>query len=156
MSYHIRDEPRPGALSGVAVNPLWPLLAVMLGGTWLSWPWFALNGFAVGSPSRSRELGLAIGGFAGSYAIIIGVFVLNSMGVVEGVGVRYALLVLTVWKIAVSYVLFMLQGRSFHLYEYYGGKVRNGILVVFVALFVGRKTVLDAVGGSLLLTLLLS
>jgi len=43
--YRIADEPRPGALSQLAVNPLWPLLAVMLGGTWIAWPWFALNTF---------------------------------------------------------------------------------------------------------------
>ena len=52
MSYRIGDEPRPGALARVAVDPMWPLLAVMLGGVWLSWPWFVLNGVVVGSPTR--------------------------------------------------------------------------------------------------------
>jgi hypothetical protein len=149
VSYQILDDPRPSGLAHLAVNPLWPLLAVMFGGTWLSWPWFALNGFAVGSPTRRRELALAAGGFAGSLALALGVLVLVGAGVVRGVGISYALIALTVWKLGVTYALHTLQVRSFHLYEYYGGATRNGIGVVFLGGLLGRKAVLAAVAWPL-------
>jgi tetratricopeptide (TPR) repeat protein len=63
--YRIIDEPSPSSLARVAVKPFWPLLASMLGGTWLAVPWFILNGFALGSPTRRREAllaALAVGG----------------------------------------------------------------------------------------------
>jgi hypothetical protein len=148
MSYRIRDEPRPGALSAIAVQPFWPLLGVMFGGAWLSWPWFALNGYAVGSPTRGRELALALGGFAGSAAIIFGIASLAQAGVVEGVGIRYALVALTVWKLVVSYLLYAWQGRSFHLYEHFGGEVKNGLPVVVLAGFLGRRAVLGAISHN--------
>ena len=135
MSYRIEDEPQPGSLSQAAVNPVWPLLAVMLGGAGLSWPWFALNGFALGSPHRRQELAWAIGGFAGSVAILLLIFSLAHAGVLAGLGVSYALIGLIVWKLGVSYWLYTLQSRSFGLYRYFGGPVKNGALIVFAALF---------------------
>ena len=149
MSYRILDDPLPGRLAQVAVNPLWPLLAVMFGGSWLSWPWFALNGFAVGSPTRKRELALAVGGFAGTLGLAIGLGYLAGTRVLTGVAVQYAFVSLTVWKLAVSYLLFHLQNRSFHLYEYYGGTVRNGLAVALLGGFLARRPVLEAVDSAL-------
>ena len=34
-----------------------------------------------------------------------------------------------------SYWLYTLQNRSFGLYRYFGGPVRNGALIIFAALF---------------------
>ena len=62
--YRIADEPAPGSLAVVATSPLWPFIAVMLGGVWLSWTWFAVNSFAVGSPSRRREIIWIVAGLA--------------------------------------------------------------------------------------------
>ena len=143
MSYRIEDEPQPGAWTHLVVDPMWPLLAVMFGGAFVSWPWFAANGFAVGSPSRRRELALAIGGFVGSFVITMALVVLASGEVLGEVGIRYALISLTVWKLAVSYWLYLLQSRSFALYSHFGGTVRNGLLVVVVAAFT-RGRVLEA------------
>lgn len=155
MSYRILDEPRPGPLSTVAVNPFWPLLGVMLGGAWLSWPWFAVNGFAVGSPTRGRELGVALLGFAGGAVIVLTILQLAGSGVLEGGAVRYAVIALTVWQLAVSYALYALQVRSFHLYEHFGGTVRSGLGVVLLAFVIGRRTVASALAGSWLGLLLL-
>ncbi len=130
MSYRIHDEPRPGTLSHLVVNPVWPLFAVMFAGAGLSWPWFVFNGLAVGSPTRRREILWAAGGFLGSFALVVTVFSLADSEVLSKLGVQYSLLGLTVWKLAVSYWLFVLQTRSFHLYEHFGGRVRNGVLVV--------------------------
>ncbi|MEM7352080.1 MAG: hypothetical protein AAF657_14870 [Acidobacteriota bacterium] len=144
MSYRIEDEPQPGAWTHLVVDPMWPLLAVMFGGAFISWPWFAINGFAVGSPTRRRELALAAGGFVGSFLIMIVILALAGQGVFGEVGVRYALISLTVWKLAMSYWLYVLQSRSFSLYEHFGGTVRNGLVVVFLAYFL-RGRVAEAV-----------
>ncbi|MEM9598229.1 MAG: hypothetical protein AAGD06_28455 [Acidobacteriota bacterium] len=137
--YRLLDEPQPGAMAQLVVDPLWPLLAVMFGGAWLSWPWFALNGFAVGSPTRRRELAWAVGGFAGSAALVLALGFLTGRGILAGVGIQYALVGLTVWKLLVSYRLYMLQARSFGLYRYFGGAVRNGLVVIFLAFFFGQR-----------------
>ncbi len=139
MSYRIEDEPRPGALAYLVVNPVWPLFAIMFGGSVFSWPWFVLNGLAVGSPSRVREALWAAAGFVGNVVLIVGISVVASADLLGDLGVRYAFVAVTVWKLLVSYSLFVLQGRSFHLYEHFGGRARSGFLVVFLAFFVGQR-----------------
>jgi hypothetical protein len=134
-TYRIGDEPLPGPLQHLVVNPVWPLLAVMLGGVWLSWPWFVLNGFAVGSPTRRRELAVAVAGLAVSVLLVAIVVYLVGAGILGRADARYALVGVTAWKLAVCYWLYTLQTRSFGLYQYFGGKVRNGLWVVLAALF---------------------
>ncbi len=141
-SYHLADEPHPSTLNRFAVQPFWPLLGTMLGGVWLAWPWFALNSFAVGSPTQRREL-LWLGiGVAGALLLTVILVALYQQEVVSLTVARYALLGLTVWKLGVSYTVFMLQGRTFQIYEYYGGEVKNGLVVLLLAYLVGRPTVL--------------
>lgn len=149
MSYQIVDEPMPGGLARWAVHPLWPLLGVMFGGAWLAWPWFAFNAFAVGSPTRKREAMIAAGGFAGTLAIAFAIVALANLLRWPAAAVSYAVIGLAVWKLAVSYWLFSLQGRSFHLYEHFGGQVRSGLLVLLLAGFLGRRLVLQAVDSGL-------
>ncbi len=72
-AYHIPDEPRPAGLAHMTVNPFWPLLCVMFVGAGFSWAWFVLNGIAMGSPTRRRELWIAIGGLLGNAVLLIGV-----------------------------------------------------------------------------------
>ncbi len=141
MSYRIEDEPRPGGLARWAVNPVWPLFVVMFGGAAWSWSWFVLNGFALGSPTRKRETVWAVSGAIGNVVLVAGILVIASSGLIEQLGVRYTLVGLTVWKLAVSYRLFMLQSRTFHLFEYFGGQARNGMLVVFVAWFATQRLI---------------
>lgn len=130
MTYRIADEPRPGTLAHLAVNPVWPFFGVMFGGAALSWSWFIVNGAAIGSPTRRQELAWAIGGMIGSLALIGTILFLAGQGLLGRLGVSYSLVGLTVWKLAVTYWLFTLQSRSFHLYEHFGGPVRNGMLIV--------------------------
>lgn len=138
--YRILDEPRPGALAHLAVRPFWPLLGLMLGGFWLALPWFVLNGFAVGSPTRGRELAVSLGGLAGAAALTAAVLRLDRTAWIDSrLEVQLALLVVLVWKIAVAYHLCVLQSRSFELYEHFGGSVRNGIFVVLAALWFGPR-----------------
>lgn len=135
MTYRIEDEPRPGKLQTIAVRPLWPLLGVMLGGTWLAWPWFVLNAVAVGSPTLWREILWVAGGFVGAAGLIVGLFGLVGAGILPEAGIPYAVIALVVWKLLVSYRVYMLQARTFELYEYFGGTVKNGLMVAVAALF---------------------
>lgn len=133
--YRLEDEPSPGAWAHLVVDPVWPLFGIMFGGAALAWPWFLLNAFAVGSPSRWRETAIAVAGFAGSFALVALLAVLHGRGALGDLGLRYAIIGLTVWKLGVSYWLHVLQGRSFHLYEHFGGKVRSGIGIVILGAF---------------------
>lgn len=143
QGYHILDEPRPGGLSQWTVEPLWPLLAIMVGGVWLSWPWFVFNSLAVGSPTRRREIAWAVGGLAGTFALVLGLFALIS-GVPELEPYQsYLLVSIFVWKALVSYRLYLLQSRTFEIYQYFDGPVRNGLILVAAGWFL-RPHVLGA------------
>ena len=135
--YHIEDEPLPGPLQRIAVNPFWPLLAVMFGGAWVSWPWFVANGFAIGSPTRRREAAIAVAGLVGSVVLVLALLALAGSEILDRPTLRYAAVGLTVWKLGVSYWLYTLQSRCFGLYEYFGGPVQNGVLVLVAAAFLG-------------------
>ena len=139
MSYHIEDEPRPGRLARWSVNPVWPLFAVMFGGAAWSWAWFTVNGAALGSPTRRREIVWVLAGLAGSLVLLAGISALAEAGLIEKLGTRYALAGLTVWKLAVSYRLYLLQSRTFDIFEHFGGQVKNGLPVVVVAYFLTSK-----------------
>lgn len=155
--YHIPDEPRPGGLAHVTVNPFWPLLGVMLVGAAISWAWFVLNGFAMGSPTRKRELGFALGGLVGNAVLLIGaVNVASSLGVNGETALPYLLLIPVVWKLGVSYVLYMLQAGSFGIYEYYGGAVQNGWIGLILTYIAWRMLLLPALAEAPLVGLLLS
>jgi hypothetical protein len=112
----------------------------MFCGPWFSWPWFAFNGFAVGSPTRWREMGFSLLGF-GVCAILVGTVVtLAFKKILVGYAIEYAFIGVTLWKLWISYYLFILQVRTFHLYEYYGGAVRNGFLpLLLTAIFIGPR-----------------
>jgi hypothetical protein len=134
--YRFADEPDPSALSRFAVRPFWPLLGLMLGGAWLAWPWFVLNGLALGSPTRRKELGLAIAGFATVVVCALVLVVLLGLDVIDTRVARYSVLGITVIKLGFGYWITTLQDRTYPLYEHFGGTVRNGAGVVMAAFVV--------------------
>lgn len=137
-AYRIADEPKPGGLSHLTVNPIWPLFGVMFAGTWLAWPWFIFNGIAMGSPTLRKEIAIAIGGFVGATVLIYAIAVLGTQGFLGG-NIKYSLLALTVYKLGISYWLYVTQARGFEIYSYFDGIVRNGIVIVFLAAIFGRR-----------------
>lgn len=142
--YRLDDEPRPGALARLAVEPLWPLLGLMLGGAWLGLPWFVLNGMAVGSPTRVREAVLAAIGLLASLGLAFGLLYLWQGGILDKGSLQYAMLVLVVWKLAIGYALFVMQASTIELYQYYGGVLnRFGLPVVLLGAFFLRGLVLN-------------
>lgn len=151
--YRIVDEPQPGSLTQLAVAPFWPLLALMLGGAWLAWPWFAVNGLAVGSATRRREIGLVIGALVVSVVIAATVYLLDE-GTSEWV-IQLFVLALQIVKLGFGYALFNMQARSFGLFEYFGGTRRNGMFVVLAGAFL-RAKLLGAISDHTLLLLVLA
>jgi hypothetical protein len=141
--YQIADEPKPSPLARLAVNPLFPFLAVMLGGVWIAWPWFAFNSFAIGSPTRKREIAWLVGGILLALLLTAAVFVSVGLGALPVSGVPYAMLVITVVKLAVLYAVFLLQSRTIEIYQYYGGKLATGVWVLVLS-FYFRSPVIDA------------
>jgi hypothetical protein len=132
--YQIADEPAPSTLARYAVNPLYPMLAWMFAGVWFAWPWFAFNSFAVGSPTRRAELawlaaGLIVPPVVGSLLIAI----------LPPAADAYINLLVVVLKLVVVYAVFLLQSRTIEMYEYYGGKLANGIWPMLIALYLGHR-----------------
>lgn len=146
-SYRILDEPAPSGLGHLIVNPVFPLLSIMLAGAWLALPWFVFNTFALGSPTRRKELALAVAAPLGMVALSAGLAVLFALLKLPKGSLPYFMVLLTVWKLTVAYWLFDLQKRSFALHEHFGGQVRNGVPVLIGGLLV-RGTVLKAFGGA--------
>lgn len=144
-AYRLPDEPEPGALAGSVVRPLWPLLATMLAGPWVSWPWFVFNGVAMGSTTRRDELRWAVGGFVGCVAYALLLFLSFGAGLIGEGAVPYFVLLLVVLKLVVSYRLFLLQSRSFALHEHFGMPVSN----LGMALLVGATVLEGSVLGML-------
>lgn len=145
-AYQIADEPAPSSLARLVVNPVFPLLGVMLGGVWLAWPWFALNAIAVGSPTRRAELAWLGLGLVAIAALSLTIVTLFDAGVLPRAWLPYAILVVVVAKLAVVYVVYSLQSRTIEIYEHYGGVLRSGVWVVAAGFFF-RGRVIDALPG---------
>jgi hypothetical protein len=142
--YRIEDEPSSVGIPAIVVNPMWPLLAAMLAGSWLGLTWLAINSFALGSPRRYADLGLALAGFAGASIIAFGVIVAAEQQWLDHASVRYAMLAVVAWKLVLAYAIAMRQSPVLELYEYFGGQVRNGVFVMLAAAFIGRPLLANA------------
>jgi hypothetical protein len=143
--YRLPDEPTPGGLGNIVVHPAMPLLATMFAGTWFAWPWFIVNAWALGSPTRVRETVLALGGFVGNVVIVMLVLWLAATFALDK-SVPYLWTLLLVWRLGLSYQLVELQSRGFGVYQYYGGRVRNGLIVAIGAGLAFREPVMSWLG----------
>jgi hypothetical protein len=136
--YQIIDEPRPGALARIAVDPLWPFLGLLMGGPWLGFPWFVLNALAIGSAAFRKELFWAIGGLVGLVVVcagVVGTLILLGGGKAEFGYLRF---IPIVWLMGCGYVLHLSQARSAQLFAYFGGRIRVGWPVVILGAVVVR------------------
>ena len=138
MTYRILDEPKPHASQRLAVAPFWPLLATMFAGAGPAWLWFLINAHALGSPTRRREAAWAVIGLLGNAAILFSFVGILEAGWLPRASGPYVGVVLTAWKLGVSYKLFNLQNATFHLYEYFGGTLQNGLPGLLVSYFLSR------------------
>ena len=136
--YRIPDEPRPGGLAHLTVDPIWPFFALMLCGPWLAIPWFLLNGLALGTPTQRREWLALAGMIAGSLAVVLLISALTNAGFLQGVSLRLSLLSIIALKLGLGMAVTVMQARSFELWSYYGGNARNGLVVLVVGFLANR------------------
>ena len=138
--YRIPDEPLATQPRGIVVDPFWALLGIMLGGAWLGAVVFAINAWSIRGPTWDRELKLIA-------CMLLGAAVLGSAILLSGMGapaLKYAELVVIAWKLALAYWVYHLQHTGFALFQYFGGKVQNGLLIVLVGTLVLRGPILRA------------
>jgi hypothetical protein len=140
-TYQIADEPAPSHLARYAVNPLYPMLAAMLAGAWLAWPWFAFNSFAIGSPTRRAELAWLVAGLIVPPVIGVALIMARGAELLPASAGPYGGLVVVVSKLMVVYAVFLLQSRTIEIYEYYGGKLVNGIWPLVVGFYFGDRLI---------------
>lgn len=137
-AYRLPDEPSPSGLSRYAVDPLWPLLTLMLAGGGFGLLWFAFNAAALGSPTRGREWGCIALSVIGAPVLVIAVTVAVGAGWLSPRNAPYAMLSMLLLKVAVAYMLYLMQQRTFEIWEYYGGEPRNGLPLMILLAVVGR------------------
>jgi hypothetical protein len=143
MTYSIADEPVETPWRNFVVSPAGPLLAEMMCGSWLAIPWFAANAFALGSPTLKKELGMCAAAFAVTAVLATALVWAVDRDVIEGTtAIRLCVLAIVSWKLFIAYAINIVQGRTFHVYEYYGGPVRQATAVIVTG-YLMRGFVLD-------------
>ncbi|MGO1069402.1 hypothetical protein [Lysobacter sp. CA199] len=152
--YRLPDEPLPSGLSRYAVDPLWPLLTLMLAGGGFGLAWFAFNAAALGSPTRWREWACVALSVIGAPALALAIFAAQHNGLLDAEQAPYAMLSILLLKLGLAYALYLMQQRCFDIWEYYGGEARNGLPLMILLAVVGRGA-LDMSGWPTLLRLTL-
>lgn len=140
-AYQIADEPAPSTLARYAVNPLYPMLAFIFAGVWFAWPWFAFNSVAIGSPTKRAELAWLAAGLIVPSAVGWALLLARAADALPGASTPYIGLVIVVLKIVVVYAVFLLQSRTIEIYEYYGGKLVNGVWPLLAAFYFGDRLI---------------
>jgi hypothetical protein len=137
-NYRIVDEPAPGLLSRFVVDPFWPLLATMMASSLLGYAWLIFNSFALGSPTRGREIAYCVGGVIGAVAVLVGGGMAFENGWITEAQVRYLALPVIACKLLAAYLVCFSQQRALELFEYFGGEKQNGIAGLIVSIMLVR------------------
>ncbi|MGN6151451.1 MAG: hypothetical protein ACTHOH_05495 [Lysobacteraceae bacterium] len=141
VRYRIPDEPRPTGLVRYAVDPMWPLLACMLGGNAIGLLWFAFNTRALGSVSAAREWAYIAASLAGCMLVHFALQDAYTRGWLVDATVPYAVLAFPALKITLAYLLYISQARSAELLAHYGGVLRNGAVGLFGAFLLAHNVI---------------
>jgi hypothetical protein len=149
-SYRISDVPKPTGISRWAVSPVFPLFAFMFGGALSSWVWFCVNSVAMNSPTRNGDIAIAASGVLVSTVLVSGLLLADTNGIVSATAMPYALLLVTCWKLVVSYVLFIRQIRPYGVFEYYNETSPHGPQLVLFTLAVRFLQPFPAIIGLVL------
>ncbi len=136
--YRIPDEPRPTGLIRYAVDPMWPLLALMLSGNALGLAWFAFNSRALGSAGAAREWTYIAASLIGCVLLALSIGWGRQNGFLENSAIQYAALAFPALKLSLGYALYVSQSRSTELILHFGGVLRNGAVGLLVCFLVAR------------------
>lgn len=120
LVYRIADEPRPGRLSRLVLNPFIIFLLSMLLTFVVGCAWLLFNAFAMGSPYAKRDLLVVIG----SVVVFViagfgGITVISSSELPMETFAPYLRLVFTGYWIVLCYYLFMSQMKVYPIFQYY-------------------------------------
>lgn len=120
LVYRIADEPRPGRLSRLVLNPFIIFLLSMLLTFMVGCVWLLFNAFAMGSPYAKRNLFIVIG----SVVVFViayfgGIAVLSGSELPIETFAPYLRLAFTVFWIVLCYYLFMSQMKVYPIFQYY-------------------------------------
>lgn len=137
--YEIIDEPAPGALAQLSTNPMWPLLAVMVASPVYGWLWFIINSFAIGSPTKIREIIVSLMGMVFISFFYLFLSELKQSETIYLDYIEYIRFSGVIVYISISYYLFVVQTQPFQLYEYFNGKVINGVPVLVIGFIFGNE-----------------
>jgi hypothetical protein len=150
VAYRIQDEPIGDRRGLPALDPFWPLLAMMFGGAWIGTAAFAYNAWVLRGPTWVREIALAVATLIGAPVLLFGLGILRSSDLLPGSSLQYAFLLIVAWKLGLAYWMFFLQQNSHALYEYFGGyhdrAAQLGVLLVFAGGFL-KPHVVDALAS---------
>ncbi len=137
-NYRIVDEPAPGGLARFVVDPFWPLLATMMASSLLGYAWLIFNSFAVGSPTRGREIAYCVAGVVGAVIVLVGGGIAYENGWITETQVRYLALPVIACKLLAAYLVCFSQQRALELFEYFGGEKQNGVVGLIIAIVIVR------------------
>jgi hypothetical protein len=154
LRYRIPDEPRPTGMAHLAVDPMWPLLALMLAGNVIGLLWFAVNSRALGSPTAMKEALYIAASLIGCVALSLTLAWCRQQGLLSDEQFEYAKLSLPALKIGIGYVLYTYQSRCAELVQHYGGIMRNGVVPAILAIVVLGPVLADAPLSDILKTAL--
>lgn len=140
--YRIPDEPRPSGLIRYAVDPMWPLLAMMLGGNGIGLAWFGFNSHALGSATSHREWAYIASSLLGCILLMLGIRFCMDQGWLAGSMAAYAGLAYVALKLSMGYALYISQSRSVEIINHFGGRLRNGAVGLLLCFIIARS-VLD-------------
>lgn len=116
--YQIIDEPRPGLLDRIAMNPMLPFFAAML-----LWPWgflaFVLNSLAQNGAAKWIEILMAVAavalgvglGVAGAYAIVY--------GLLPETALPYLRVLIIAASMLLGYRVYLSQAETYELRAYF-------------------------------------
>jgi hypothetical protein len=149
--YRIPDEPRPTGLIRYAVDPMWPLLALMLSGNGLGLAWFAFNSRALGSATAAREWVYIAASLIGCVLLALAIGWAAHNGWLEESAIKYAALGFPALKLSLGYALYVSQSRSSEIILHFGGVLRNGVVGLLVC-FMFARGVLDTLDLPTLLS----
>lgn len=139
LRYRLPDEPRPTGLAHVAVDPMWPLLTLMLAGNGLGLLWFAINARALGSPTAMKEWTYIAVSLVGSVALAFALAWGQQQALLSPDAMPYAELSIALLHLGIGYALYLSQSRCAELVQHYGGALRNGLPAFLIVAIVARR-----------------
>lgn len=130
MSYTLPDEPRGAIRPELAVNPIWPLLTLMLIGPLPGFAWLGFNSLALGCRRAGLHLALAAGAIV-LVPLAVVALVPATLGEGSTLAFRLALIVVQGTALLLALWLMMDQADAEDWRRTHGPAIGNGARAFF-------------------------